>query len=91
MWKIAKGNVSFWWDNWPGKGALAKLINFDNAPRSIKVNDFFTNTGWNISSLNDELPSNITNDIKDIQIHPNMNYWPIWTVESTCVFSCKST
>lgn len=52
---------------------------------------FFTNTGWNISSLNDEHPSNITSDIKDIQIHPNKNYWPIWTVESTCVFSCKST
>lgn len=79
LWKIGKCNVSwrFWWDNWTGKGALANLINFDNAPINIKVHDFITHIGWNISSLSEELPDNITNDIKNIQIYPNKDDWPI--------------
>ncbi|MCD7453284.1 hypothetical protein HAX54_020363 [Datura stramonium] len=26
IWKIQKGDSSFWWDNWTGKGALAKIV-----------------------------------------------------------------
>lgn len=70
LWKTGKGNVSFWQDNQTTKGALANLINFNNAPRNAKIYDFFNDTGWNIPKIR-ELPNYLSNDIKDIQIHLN--------------------
>lgn len=36
LWKNGKGLVSFWKDNWTGKGALAKIIQFYNAFKNTK-------------------------------------------------------
>lgn len=71
--KIGKGSMSFWWGNWSGKGALAKLIHYQNAPRKILVNNFFDDRGWIVSKLKDALPNKFINDIIGIEIHGGTN------------------
>ncbi|XP_070026250.1 uncharacterized protein [Nicotiana sylvestris] len=59
FWRIGKGNISLWWDNWTGKGSLAKCIIRSNASKNIKVQDFIKNGRWNQEKLHSVLPPNL--------------------------------
>ncbi|XP_070057917.1 uncharacterized protein [Nicotiana tomentosiformis] len=90
LWKIGLGRISFWWDNWYGKGALAKVIQFHNAHRKLQVNHFFEGEKWNSNKLRNVLPHNIINDILEIGINIGREDNPIWMIESKGHFTCYS-
>ncbi|XP_070055486.1 uncharacterized protein [Nicotiana tomentosiformis] len=48
LWKIGKGLISFWWDNWTSAGALDKTTQLLNASKNTKLQDFIENGVWNI-------------------------------------------
>ncbi|KAH0711931.1 hypothetical protein KY289_007890 [Solanum tuberosum] len=79
FWKVGNGNLSFWWDNWTNRGALAGLIECDNHPKSIKVSDFIAHNQWNTGKLHEYLPSDFVTHILSI-----------WTSDHTGSFSTKS-
>ncbi|WMV11057.1 hypothetical protein MTR67_004442 [Solanum verrucosum] len=69
IWRIGDGYISFWWENWTGKGALAKLLHLATKSKKVMVADFIINGNWNELKLGQELPSSIVNDILQIQIY----------------------
>ncbi|KAF3666327.1 hypothetical protein FXO37_10616 [Capsicum annuum] len=69
IWKIVKGNLSFRWDNWSGKGSIAKHLHLVHKSKNTKVADFIREGKWDESHLRLELPANIFDDIMKIQIH----------------------
>lgn len=44
LWKVGKGDLSFWWDNWSNKGALENVIHQWVKPKKVKVFEFFPNS-----------------------------------------------
>ncbi|KAF3617049.1 hypothetical protein FXO38_34217 [Capsicum annuum] len=69
IWKIGKGNLSFWWNNWSGKGSIAKHLHLVHKSKNTKVVEFIREGKWDESHLRLELPANIVDDIMKIQIH----------------------
>ncbi|KAF3659446.1 hypothetical protein FXO37_13978 [Capsicum annuum] len=69
IWKIGKGNLSFWWNNWSGKGSIAKHLHLVHKSKNTKVAEFIREGKWDESHLRLELPANIVDDIMKIQIH----------------------
>ncbi|XP_070036600.1 uncharacterized protein [Nicotiana tomentosiformis] len=69
LWKIGKGNVSFWWDNWTGRGALAKLRQLPNASRHTKVLNFIEEGRRNVTKLKEVLPDSFISNILKIEIY----------------------
>ncbi|KAH0742301.1 hypothetical protein KY290_035344 [Solanum tuberosum] len=80
IWRIGDGYISFWWENWTGKGALAKLLHLATKSKKVMVADFIINGNWNELKLGQELPSSIVNDILQIQIYKGHDKI-IWTAE----------
>lgn len=35
IWKVATGNLSFWWDNWVGIGPLAKFFRHNYKSKKV--------------------------------------------------------
>lgn len=66
FWKLGNGNLSFWYDNWANKGALANIFQQGSKPMKIKVSNFINQNQWNIEKLKSVLPDNIVNEVKDI-------------------------
>lgn len=89
IWRIGDGYISFWWENWTGKGALAKLLHLATKSKKVMVADFIINGNWNELKLGQELPSSIVNDILQIQIYKGHDKI-IWTAEPNGKFACKS-
>ncbi|XP_060202679.1 uncharacterized protein LOC132631096 [Lycium barbarum] len=91
IWKIQSGNSSFWWDNWTGNRALAKI--FPGIERSAKlpINSFFTNNCWNMTKLLTFFPLQVAQDIAQVDIsdleEPN---FPVWQPTEDGSFSNKS-
>lgn len=90
FWKIGKGDVSFWWDNWTNKGALANLIEQSSRAKKILVSDFIVHNTWNLDKLNDLLPPNLVTHIQTINISPENEDYSIWTADPSGSFSIKS-
>lgn len=91
LWKIGKGNLSFWWDNWTGQGALANLgVNYPT-PKGTKVQQFIRSKKWDVTRLQAIIPHRLVRIIRKIKIHPMDDDRPVWTLEQSGKFSCNST
>lgn len=51
IWNINEGNNIFWWDNWPGKGPLAKLFPNGRKSENTNVKQFIQEGSWNMNKL----------------------------------------
>lgn len=87
LWKIGKGLISFWWDNWTSAGALDKTTQLLNASKNTKLQDFIENGVWNIDKVREILPFNIVNSTVEIDIHvgrgrlghlDSLKYWDLY-------------
>jgi len=87
---LAKGNCSFWWDNWTRKGPLCNLLNHQQSSKNIKISDYIETEIWNMPKLMDTIPSHIAKHIQGIKIHEAHKDVPVWTLEDTGKFTCKS-
>lgn len=88
--KIQSGSSSFWWDNWTGNGALAKLFPRHGKSAKISMKQFIVNDGWNIVKLNQHLPDQLINDIIGIHIGNNDdNDYPLWNTTDNGFFTNK--
>ncbi|XP_059289936.1 uncharacterized protein LOC132043485 [Lycium ferocissimum] len=89
-WKVGKGNLSFWWDNWTGKGPLAQLIHQGYKSKKIKVSDYIMDGKWNTDKLLNLVPNSMIMDIKNIKIYNDGIDFPTWTPDHNGIFTCKS-
>nr|XP_009790904.1 PREDICTED: uncharacterized protein LOC104238278 [Nicotiana sylvestris]XP_016458774.1 PREDICTED: uncharacterized protein LOC107782404 [Nicotiana tabacum] len=90
LWKVGKGNISFWWDNWTGKGPLAKLNPSTMVNRRTKVSDFIEAGTWNIAKPSPTLLLQLVNSIANIQIQDGKEDSFIWTLNPSGDFTCRS-
>ncbi|XP_060182379.1 uncharacterized protein LOC132612052 [Lycium barbarum] len=89
-WKVGKGNLSFWWDNWTGNGPLAQLIHQGYKSKKIKVSDYIIDGEWNTDKLLNLDPNSMIMDIKNIKIYNDGIDFPTWTPDHNGIFTCKS-
>ncbi|KAK4721274.1 hypothetical protein R3W88_011507 [Solanum pinnatisectum] len=89
LWKVGKGDVSFWWDNWTNLGPLANLVQNQRTPKKT-LKDFYRNNSWNIVKLKRILTHNVINSIVTIKFNNSKQDLSIWTPDSTGNFNSKS-
>jgi len=88
IWKVQEGNSSFWWDNWTGIGALAKLCQGPGKSPKLLINSFFVNKSWNTVKLSSVVPNYIVKIISSIVIGNNTEKdYPIWNDTENGVFT----
>lgn len=91
IWIIQSGSSNFWWDNWTGKGALAKLSPGRGKSAKISVKQFIVNGDWNIVKLRQLLPDQLINDKTGIHIGNNDdNDYPMWNSTDNGLFTNKA-
>ncbi|XP_060185534.1 uncharacterized protein LOC132614994 [Lycium barbarum] len=91
FWKIGKGDVSFWWDNWSRLGAIASIFQLGRASKITKVNEFMNGGLWNLDKLLQVLPLDMVHTIKkELDIDVNKADHPYWLLEDKGNFTCKS-
>ncbi|XP_060210891.1 uncharacterized protein LOC132637887 [Lycium barbarum] len=91
IWKIQKGDSSFWWDNWSGMGALAKILPRPGKSAKLNVNSFILNGEWNINKLNNTLSPHITQYVSNVYIGDNSKSdYPVWNLTENGQFSNQS-
>lgn len=87
MWKYNEGNISLWWDNWLGIGALAGVVQLDE-PYNMKM---LRQVRIGRSILFDELqefPEHIIELIQSCKLgDPNIADSTIWMPSSNGLFT----
>ncbi|XP_070048978.1 uncharacterized protein [Nicotiana tomentosiformis] len=91
LWNINNGDTNFWWDNWTGKGALAKIHPSPARSHRKRVSDYITQGTWNMTKLSEVLPVTMVNHILTVPIgkHEHEDYH-IWAKSEDGKFSTKS-
>ncbi|WMV30448.1 hypothetical protein MTR67_023833 [Solanum verrucosum] len=79
------------WDNWTGKGALAKIFTNQSIYSKTKVSEFIQEGSWDMNKLAEFLPDQMVNIIANIHI----GKWPkkdmaMWELETEGIYSTKS-
>ncbi|XP_059310568.1 uncharacterized protein LOC132061909 [Lycium ferocissimum] len=91
LWKINKGKVMFWWDNWTGIGPLSLYVNGDIALGNMQVRELIIEDRWNNEMQQILVPPNLHQYINQIQIfyrgRTDQCYWML-TQDGT--FICAS-
>ncbi|KAL0913034.1 hypothetical protein M5K25_016464 [Dendrobium thyrsiflorum] len=64
-WKLGRGNVSFWHDNWFNNGSIDQTLNTMSIS-NIKVNYFYSNYNWDESKLREYIPAGTVHDIMKV-------------------------
>lgn len=91
IWKVQEGNSSFWWDNWTGLGAFAKLCQGPGKSPKILINSFIENGTWNFEKLSTVIPNYIVNLISNVVIgNYNELDYPIWNPSENGIFTNHS-
>ncbi|WMV27066.1 hypothetical protein MTR67_020451 [Solanum verrucosum] len=91
VWKIVKGNCSFWWDNWLGTGNLGQHFPHTRRSKKLKVANFMIGNTWDENKLLRILPMDMVKQIQNINIYEGEDDFPIWTPDTHGFFTCKST
>lgn len=93
LWKIGRGEVSMWLDNWSGIGALWNFLPQDRKPRDFKLSEILRNGqchwgGWDLL-----LPRHVMDHINCMQIILNTEVEdkPVWTATQKGNFTVAST
>lgn len=71
-WRVDRGDLSFWHDNWTGLGSLAQYWT------NIKLFGLWGENGWVLNGISYLLPSNVLDTTHKIQIdqfHDNVAIW----------------
>ncbi|XP_019197385.1 PREDICTED: uncharacterized protein LOC109191256 [Ipomoea nil] len=86
-WRLGKGELSFWWDNWNGKGAITTRHNIRGKTKSKDlVKDFWLGNRWKEESLQEP----VRRDIRGLSLRQNVEDTPIWLPDKSCGFSLAS-
>lgn len=88
--KIGRGDVSFWWDNWTVLGALANIVPGGRTSKNTKVQEFIHEGAWMRDKLMGKVSESTVNTIQKIKINVDKRDYPIWLLEKTGEFTCKS-
>lgn len=56
LWKVNAGQSNFFWDNYSGLGALAKIILRVGRNSKVLVKDFINNGKWDIQKMREKVP-----------------------------------
>jgi len=90
-WRVGKGDVSFWFDNWSNLGPLYLLHPNDNSHSYINLNSVLIEGIWHWDTLQYQLSTKDKNRISmGIHLDSNKEDYPIWTDTSTGEFSTSS-
>ncbi|XP_070050523.1 uncharacterized protein [Nicotiana tomentosiformis] len=88
--KIGRGDVSFWWNNWTGLGALANIVPGGRTSKNTKVHEFIHEGAWMRDKLMGKVSESIVNTIQKIKINVDKRDYPIWLLKNIGEFICKS-
>ncbi|XP_075091582.1 uncharacterized protein LOC142171777 [Nicotiana tabacum] len=87
--KIGRGDVSFWWGNWTVLGA-ANIVPGGRTSKNTKVQEFIHEGAWMRDKLMGKVSESTVNTIQKIKINVDKRDYPIWLLEKTGEFTCKS-
>ncbi|XP_060216473.1 uncharacterized protein LOC132643957 [Lycium barbarum] len=96
LWRINRGDISLWWDNWTGQGALAFMVETAGANLKLLVKDARIDGEWAFPELH-QLPEYIIELINSIEVGdpdiPDLAIWmssvpgvPLNSVRKRCMF-----
>lgn len=93
QWKIGRGEVSMWYDNWLGIGALWTFFAEGRIPINDNLSKILLNGHWQWGGWDLYLPDHVINHINSMQINPNPNMKDkaIWTPDAKGSFTISST
>ncbi|XP_019178346.1 PREDICTED: uncharacterized protein LOC109173561 [Ipomoea nil] len=87
QWKVGKGDVNFWWDDWSGLGAIAKAMNIPEKSRAKDtLKSFYRYGRWCLPDLGPE----VSRAAEKISLNEYAPDTPLWKPESNGVFSFAS-
>ncbi|XP_075074396.1 uncharacterized protein LOC142161999 [Nicotiana tabacum] len=90
FWKLGRGNISFWWDNWTSLGPLATLVQATRTSKNTKVKEFIHEGNWKYDNLLACLPASVANSVVKVEINEKNVDFPYWLPENNGTFTCKS-
>ncbi|XP_015167940.1 uncharacterized protein [Solanum tuberosum] len=73
LWKIGRGDVSLWQDNWTGFGALWQFFPNDRKPREQKISDIYINGQWQWGGWDIFIPNHVMEHIHSMNVDLNLN------------------
>lgn len=92
IWKVGKGDVSFWFDNWSRLGPLWQLTPNNDHYSQITIKEVLSNGTWNWNILQPQLNEEMKAKIIDlnIRIDEHKNDRAIWSLDNAGLFSISS-
>ncbi|XP_059306149.1 uncharacterized protein LOC132057525 [Lycium ferocissimum] len=92
LWKIGKGDIAIWYDNWTSLGALVNYLPEDRKPRNQKLSEVLVNGQWRWGGWDLLLPNEVLQTIQDMHISLDNSKMdrPLWTAEENGKFSVFS-
>ncbi|XP_060202972.1 uncharacterized protein LOC132631414 [Lycium barbarum] len=91
LWQVREGNSNFWWDNWTGLGALAKICPNQSIYNKIKVKNYIEEGRWQADRLHDCIPSQLVQHILKVHIdNSNEEDYAVWESAVDGNFSTKN-
>lgn len=92
LWKMEKGDIAFWFDNWTNMGTLCNFLPEDRKPRNLKLNEIPVDDHWRWGGCDAFLPSYVVEEIYKLQIslNPGKLDKPLWTADLKGTFSIAS-
>lgn len=92
LWKIGRGDVSFWFDNWSELGSLYKFLPLNHKPKNVKLSYMFLNNHINWEGLDLLLPPHVVDKINNLQIrlNPATPDDPKWIADNNGTFFVAS-
>lgn len=89
--RVGKGELSFWYDNWLEEGHLCNLVPFVHINDvQLSLRDIYRNGAWNFASLSTMIPIEIQLKIKSVFLNDAANDIIIWAASTDGVYSAQS-
>ncbi|XP_060198361.1 uncharacterized protein LOC132627183 [Lycium barbarum] len=92
LWKIGKGDIAIWYDNWTSLGSLVNYLPEDRKPRNQKLFEVLVNGQWRWGGWDLLLPNEVIQTIQDMHISLDNSKMDrsVWTAEENGKFSVSS-
>lgn len=88
-WRLFKGQVNLWWDNWSGLGTLGRVFPYRGvAYARDQLADFIVDGQLDLTALDTFLPAGLTADLS--RLDQGDRDVPIWRASSDGLFSFAS-
>ncbi|XP_015169571.1 uncharacterized protein [Solanum tuberosum] len=91
-WKIGRGEIDFWFDNWSSLGPLYLLQPDIEGNILIKLNTVYNNSVWNWNSIQGDLSEDVKNKITSLGVSRdnNVDDTTIWRESNNGLFTFHS-